>query len=345
MNKISIQALDSVRDIELWKSLLRKLPSEYQDVYFTPEYHNLHVANGDGKGVCFHVTDGKHSLLIMGLMISILDGIYDLQTCNGYGGPISSQNAPADFLDIAWRRFKEFSKQSGIVAAFFKLHPLNNNIKLLPADATIRFDRKTVAVDVSGGIQDVWLKSDSRFRNRVSKARKQGIQVEWNTDNGWEQFPKLYAEAMERLSAANYLRFNCLYFKQLKGLAESSIAGIFECGKLLAGAVFLQGMCYTHYHLGARNNESENFLMNALFQAGLENTCLAGKSVVHFGGGRSSAADDNLLRFKKRTGGDLVEFNLALVVCCQETFKSLSRNHCNDKKQSDRWLLSYRQPL
>ena len=344
MSKISILRLDSVRDIQLWNELLFQFPIDCQDVYFTPEYHNLHVANQEGQGVCFYMTDGQHALMVMGMLMPISDIFFDLQTCNGYGGPITTKSVPQSFLFEAWAVWKDACKSSGIIAAFFRLHPLLELGKNLPSDALVRYDRQTVSVDLTIGIPQIWSNADSRFRNRVTKAKKNGVSVEWNTKACWEFFPDLYLEAMKRLSASQNLCYNREYFKLLQETKFASVAGIFQAGNLVSGAVFLLGNKFAHYHLGARKEDSDSFLMNALFQAGLEKAAEAGKSALHFGGGRTSVQDDSLLRFKKRLGGELLFFSISVVICSLDKFKLLCDKRNVDAANKSEWLLPYRQP-
>src|SRR4051812_33412043 len=107
-----------------WKQALDALPPPCRDVYFTPEYYDLHVANGEGVAVCSLVQEGNAVLLVPGLRVAIdgKPGLFDLQTCNGYGGPVASPEADEAFLARAWELWRSAMAAEGIVAAFFRLH-------------------------------------------------------------------------------------------------------------------------------------------------------------------------------------------------------------------------------
>src|SRR5262245_57220687 len=83
-----------------WAAELARLPAELRDIYFTPAYHHLHSEDAG----CVVVSDGNARLIVPGLLhpISEQTGIADLQTCNGYGGPLVAGAADADWLARAW---------------------------------------------------------------------------------------------------------------------------------------------------------------------------------------------------------------------------------------------------
>src|SRR6478609_7711248 len=106
-----------------FQSTLDALPATLVDVYFTSAYHALHAA--DGEPWAFVHEAGEHRLVVPGLRVAI-EGtdLADLQTPNGYGGPLLSPGAPEDFVAEAGAAFAESAKARGIVAAFFRMHPL-----------------------------------------------------------------------------------------------------------------------------------------------------------------------------------------------------------------------------
>ena len=200
-------------DAEEWQRALAALPIASRDVYFTPEYHNLHVANGDGDAVCVAVRDADAVLLVPGLRrpVPVTAGpprapaCWDLESCNGYGGPLVTPGVRAAFLQDAWVETRRALGESGGVAAFFRLHPLVGNELLLPSDAIVQNDRPTVYVDLTHGLEQAWDRAESRHRNMVRKGRREGIAVCWNDPGDWSHFEALYGDAMTRLSAPERL--------------------------------------------------------------------------------------------------------------------------------------------
>jgi len=335
-----------------WAEALRFLPEASRDIYFTPEYHGLHVANKDGEAWCTAVSDGAQTLLVPGLRVPIPSGFacgpvanhFDLQSCNGYGGPIASPGASREFLEDAWNQWRACSAAAGMIAAFFRLHPLVDNARWLPADATVLFDRKTAFVDLTDGLEAAWHRADSKHRNMVSKGRREGVEVCWGGADCWMEFEKLYCAAMERLNAPAALRFSPAYFAHLQRLPGVDLAYVTMNGTLSAAAVFLNGPVWCHYHLSARRDGTPNHLMNCILQAAFERAAQRGLKGMHLGGGRSSLPSDSLLRFKCGLGCALVDFKVALVIVDTEQFLRLTAQWAREVGRPPQWLLGYRQP-
>ena len=84
---------------EQWTKLLGKLPIDQQDIYYTPEYYELHEKNGDGTAMCFVYQKNDDIALYPFLMNSVNDAGYDLddtyfdiQGAYGYNGVVTSNN-------------------------------------------------------------------------------------------------------------------------------------------------------------------------------------------------------------------------------------------------------------
>ncbi|MGA2066651.1 MAG: GNAT family N-acetyltransferase [Thermoguttaceae bacterium] len=341
------------RDAAAWNSVLAGCLAPYRDVYFLPEYHHLHEANGDGEALGTVVQNGDGTLLVPGIRMSIPPApgtgcdhpLWDLQTCNGYGGPLASPSAAPDFLEWAWNEWRTECRRLGIVAGFFRLHPLLGNERFLPRDAVVVRDRQTVFLDFSRGWDILWKNAKSQYRNMVNKGLREGIEVCWNEPEAWEGLEEIYGRSMQRVDASQALRFSREYFAALRQLSGAELAGVQRQGRLVAVSVFLSGPLWCHYHLAARDPEAGNHLHSAILQSAIQRGCARGLRGMHLGGGRTAAPDDGLLRFKTSTGGDFRDFKVALVVADREKYDGL----CNAWRQRagcrPSWLLGYRQPI
>lgn len=69
-----------------------------------------------------------------------------------------------------------------------------------------------------------------------------------------------------------------------------------------AGAIFLSGWPWGHYHLSYRTPEAHNTAMHAIFDCAVPVLTRAGCESIHLGGGTSAALDDPLYKFKARIG-------------------------------------------
>ena len=337
-----------------WRGLFDSLFPENRDVYFTLGYHELNSVGADELPRCYRLGGESGTLYLPGMVMAIPgNGVWaalggalrDFQTCNGYGGPFATGHIDATLLEEAWRRWRQEARNQGIVAAFFRLHPLLKNETLLPNSAIVRKDRSTVYVDLSDGVKAAWRRADSRHRNMVNKGRRCGHEVRWGCEGAWDEFQSVYSKAMERLNAPASLRFSEDYFSSLRLLPEAELATIHAKGKLMAGAVFLFSSRWGYYHLSAKEVDAENCMMNQLLQAAFERAYERGIQGVHLGGGRSAGENDSLLRFKKSTGGILVDFKVALLITDDAKYTEL----CNEWKLihqiNPTWLLPYREPV
>jgi GNAT acetyltransferase-like protein len=330
---------------EAWGEALARLPLACRDVYFTAGYHGLHAVNGDGTPACSAFEQGSRRLLVPGLRVPIGDGRrQDVQTCNGYGGPLAGEAVDDGFIEEAWARWREGASGLGIVAAFFRLHPLLGNQRWLPAGAEVVSDRVTVALDVTVGMDALWKEARPRHRRKVRSAQRDGWRVAWDREEDWQAFPVLYAEALDRLQAPQRLRFSPAYFQALPRLPEARLAAIRDEAGLAAAAVFLRGPLWYHYHLSARRPDTGNDLTSLLLQEGLEQAAREGRQWMHVGGGRSAAPEDALLAFKQSLGGRLLDFKVAMVVVDREAYDGLVESWRADTGRAPSWLLAYRQP-
>ena len=265
-----------------WSAELHAMNPACRDVYFTPEYHRLHEANGDGESFAAIARSGSNTLLIPGLKSSVNTqgrNLWDLQTCNGYGGPVAAGDDFLKIRDRLWEDWKAAWRAAGMVAAFFRLHPLLGNEALLPSDAEIKVDRKTVFVDLKSGIEDHWRRAASQHRNKVSKARREGVTVRWNEPSDWAAFVELYDAAMRRLSAPERLHFSQGYFEKLQALPGAELAFVRQGAKAVAGSVFLFGEVWGHYHLSARSADAPNYVANCILESAFEGAADRGVQV------------------------------------------------------------------
>lgn len=326
-----------------WDMAASALTNGATDTYFTAAYHNLCEAAGDGTGIAMLTDCGGPELFVAGMRVDIPGtNRWDIQSCNGYGGPLASAESSRNALERAWGEWIDAGRTAGAVAAFFRMHPLVENVRWLPADATVRADRDTVYVPLERGVADAWERAGSRHRNMVSRARKTGATIEWNTSDLWDSFVPLYRSAMTRLSAPSRLNFGSEYFATLKTMRGVEIVGTTDSDGLVSAAIFLFGPRWAHYHLAARREGAPNFAGNFLVQAGIERAGELRLDGVHLGGGVTPQHDDPLLRFKRSVGGELRQFHTARVVIDAAAFNSLSE--AASSVAAAKWLLPYRHP-
>ena len=329
-----------------WQQIFADLPTNCRDPYFQPGYLAIHAAHEQVQPVWSHQSAGDEHLLVAGARhpLSGSDG-WDLQSVNGYGGPLATTGWQPGALAEAWQTWRTAQAAAGGVAALFRLHPLLDNARWLPPDAVIRSDRETVYVPVSAGTEAAWQAATPQHRNMVRKAQRLGLDVVWNHPADWPAAANLYDEAMNRLQAAARLRFDAGYFGALQQQEWAELATVHDEHGLAAMAIFLFGPTWSHYHLAARRPDAGNHVGSLLVQAGISRSSDRGLAGCHLGGGRSPTADDPLLRFKRSLGGQVLTFQIAGLILDAPAYARHVAAWTRQAGRAPSWFLGYREPI
>jgi len=338
---------ETVIDETAWDALVAASDA---DVYFTPSYHRISEIGEGGRPMCLVARHPAGTLLVPGLVRDaapdLVSGALDMQTCNGYGGPLLlTRSTPArDELHSMWASIRAVAIRERVVAAFFRLHPLLGNERWLPDDAEVRFDRQTTFIDTRLPQEVLWKRASTGHRNMVRKASRLGAEVRWNSAEDWRDFPALYTAAMERLAAPAALRFPPQYFSALAESSFADVAAVRTGSGLAAAAILLRGRTWAHYHLASRTAGADNSFSSAILDASVARSRSLGLAALHLGGGRTPAEDDTLLRFKSALGGDRLDYRVARVIFDQNRFAELTAAWTRRNGAAEAWLLPYRQP-
>lgn len=106
-----------------------------------------------------------------------------------------------------------------------------------------------------------------------------------------------YYAAMGRKSAAD--KYYAIA-ERLDSWADNPQVHVFTTEN--AGALFLTGMPWAHYHLSYRKPTAHNTEMHAIFAAAVPFIASLGCTHIHLGGGTTPSLDDPLYKFKSRIG-------------------------------------------
>lgn len=291
-----------------WEKALGVLPEERRDVYFTPAYAALYegphararclVAREAGEALV-HVFLERRLARVGGRPVEgecvIAESLY------GYGGPLATTD-DAGFLRHAHGALEARQRECGVVSEFVRFHPLLDNVRWsLPAWAPVR-ERETVVIDLECPGPDRERGYSATHRNLVRRAAREGVRVEPTSGEGDARaFAALYADTMRRVGARPSYFFGHAYFDGLR-TALGPHAHLFLArldGRIVAGAVVLSFGRVLHYHLAGSDPETQRIgttrlLVHEIARWGAARGC----RWFHLGGGRTSAPDDALLRFK-----------------------------------------------
>lgn len=312
------------------------------DIYYLYEYAHSFMIHGDGEPLLIVYEDDYSRFCYVVMKNDIADfnafkgylksgKYYDFETPYGYGGPLSdspvSEVSQKQFLN----EIKEYCRSNSIVSQFVRFHPLLNNYKLLPCVIESRYLRDTIYMDTSSP-EIIMKKMDSKNRNMVRKAVKNGVIVVKKPISAYKDFIPMYMETMLKNGAGEYYTFHDDYFSSLENMGENACIffALLE-EKLISASIIFFNDRNMHYHLSGSHNEFRQYSAGnlLLYEAacwGSEN----GIKYFHLGGGMEP--NDSLYGFKKqfnKTGA--IPFVVGRTIFEEESYHTL----INLRKQLD----------
>ncbi|MDD5304096.1 MAG: GNAT family N-acetyltransferase [Elusimicrobia bacterium] len=308
-----------------WDEVLRRLNED--DIYFDHRYADLHSGPGARAEAFFYESGGR--LFFLASLARAIPGagaLSDFETPNGYGGPLASSDDPA-FLDEAWAAFARSQRERGLVAGFLRLHPLLGNERLVRAPAEQSLNRATVRLTLNRPLEEIVRGYTEDCRGKVRKAEKAGVRVETSEEAAaLEELAGLYGERMGELAAAEEYRFDAGYFRRVASLGPGRwrVYLARHEGRTIGAALILLSRRFAHYHLSSSPREFQKLgPNNALRHAVIVDQLGSGREEIHFGGGKTTAADDPLLKFKAGFSTERAEFRTGRVVTDPDAYARL----------------------
>ncbi|MBR1796592.1 MAG: peptidoglycan bridge formation glycyltransferase FemA/FemB family protein [Clostridiales bacterium] len=224
---------------------------------------------------------------------------YDFETPYGYGGPLCDSAIPENSQKCFLKEINEYAHANGIISQFVRFHPLLMNHEDAPLVFETRYLHDTIFIDTESP-ELIMQNMDSKNRNMVRKAAKNGVTIERRSIDQYQDFLPIYFETMEKDDAEEYYFFGEDYFKaQLELKNNACIFYALLEGKPIAAAIMYYNDRFIHYHLAGTHTEYRKFAPSNLLL--YETACWASEQGIkkfHLGGGITQ--DDNLFGFKKQ---------------------------------------------
>ncbi len=347
----------TLKDTALWNEYINRLPSDQQDVYFTPEYYSLYENYGDGDALCF-VFEHEDDIILYPFLKNSINALgyeldqeyFDIQGAYGYNGIVSSTK-DKKVLELFWNEFDKYCTDNNIVAEFSRFHPLLKNQGLASNNTKVIEDRLTIAVDLSLSEEDIWLKQiESSNRKNIKKAIKNNLVFEADYEFKYiNEFVDIYRSTMDKLSSIDYLYFNDKYFTDfVSAFKGQAFLGIIKLeDKVISAAMFMYQGKYGHYHLSGSNREYLKLYPNNLHLYGaMKELKLKGIESFHLGGGTTSNSEDSLYKFKSGFGKIINQFLIGKTIHNQNIYNQIveqwKTKHPQSYEQNKIKLLGYR---
>jgi len=214
-----------------------------------------------------------------------------------YGGPLASRGAPAHAADPAVRSaIDELLQDRGVVSEVFALGPLLPERNAVAAAWGAQEAKRVCITDLLD--LDVLRSGLSKGRRSDLARATRECRFEFRPFDVAvaDEFGARYAEAMDRLDAADRWRLDAGWFRGVAGRpglwlssATSDTGG--------AAGIFAVTAARASYHLAARWGQAPGASTAVLWNA-FERLAALGVEVVNLGGGVTDGVDDPLLRFK-----------------------------------------------
>lgn len=300
----------SSSDAASWNRFIAHIPEA--DIYFRAEYCRIYEENGEGMARLFVYAEDDLVVCYPFLLRCIDDlpaaraagfgqSYYDISTPYGYGGPLT--NAGPEARDGLMERFSEefhrYCLDRNIVTEFVRFHPILRNYEWYPA-ANPSYSKNTICLRLTDDEAVITGRYKSDNRNRVRKARKEGLGIVRADPDRLEQLLRLYYSTMDRNHAKPYYYFSETFFANTVRLLHGHIE-LFEVtheDKIIASCLFMHFNQYVHYHLMGSDSDYLRFApINLLIHEAALWAKEQGYAYLHLGGGYTG--NDSLYRFKK----------------------------------------------
>lgn len=327
--------------------------NEFPDIYFTPEYCRLNERHEGGVFESFtHKGDrGEVCFQFIRRPLDKFEGFSeysDIITPYGYGGPFFRSADDADKQQLAaefGRAFSEFCRDTKIVSAFVRFHPLLGNAP----DFNSVFDevtliRNTVAIDLS---KDIFHEEFERtIRKSYNKAKERGLSIKFDPElETLDKFVSLYYSLMDSKNTSDYYFFPREYFSDLKKLEGNvELVSAELDGETISSVMFFKYGIFVHAHLtGSTPAGNDNRAVEVIKASMALRAKAEGYRWNHLGGGFSNDPHDTLLRFKRKFSKEpLLDFYIGKNICDRAVYKKLCAAAGQDEDSDDGFFPKYR---
>lgn len=317
-----------------WDAALAAFPAEAVDVYFLSGYHAAFADEAGVEALLFTFTRGGDHFAYPFLRRPITDvggepvapGRSDIEGVYGFTGPVATSR-DKEFLQAAWDAFDPLVRERQVVAEFVRFNPLLQNQRVAPRSMEVVPVRQHLTLDLRMRASEIWDGYSKVNRNMIRKAERAGVACTVEPFEPWvDRFTAMYHDTMDRNRAAESYYFTADHFRRLAG-GVTVLACVAREGEApIAVSLFLLGPGRMHYHLSGSSDRARTLAANNLvLHTMVGEAQRRGLRTLHFGGGRTGAADDPLFRFKRGFTGQTAETCIGRRVHDAVAFEELCR--------------------
>ncbi|MFB2836046.1 hypothetical protein [Floridanema evergladense] len=205
-----------------WKSFL-ELTSH--DFYHLPEYVSLSAKYEQSQPNAFYGETDEAAFLAPLLTRKIPESLnapdnwYDVTAPYGYPTPLLISPDDIWSLEIFLKSFQEIAAASGMISAFFRLHPLLPlHFNVLAKFGMVVKHGQTVYIDLSTSVEQMWTQTSKDHRKDINKLTRLGFRAIIDDWSFFDKFTAIYQANMQRVSASEFYFFDDSYFVGLRAI-------------------------------------------------------------------------------------------------------------------------------
>lgn len=272
---------------------------------------------------------------------------YDIETPYGYGGILTDNILTEDTKENFLKTFTKYCNDNNIISQFVRFHPLLNNYINFDKIVTQRYMRDTIYIDTTS--KDIIIANmDSKNRNMVRKAIKNGITIKIKPITEYKDFLDMYIETMAKNNADDYYTFNEDYFKSLISMSNNACIFYAYLNNIpISASIMYYNDQFMHYHLSGSHFEYRKYSPSNLLL--YEAACWASEKGIrkfHLGGGMNP--DDSLFGFKKQFNKNgRLPFYIGRTIFNKNSYEKLlelRKNNNHDFDINNSFMIQYRKP-
>ena len=220
------------------------------DVYFLCEYAVSLMLHGDGFPYLFLFEDSKMRMAYV-MMLN------DLSNEDAFKKTFEEGKYNKNSILKFVKEMELYCRKNNIVSQFFRFAPWMNNQSVLEGACKKILLKKTIYMDTRYDV-DIMRNMDTKNRNMVRKALKNGVYVVQDQGRYLNEFIDIYTETMERDKADRYYFFNKDYYEFLIREMPENVRFFYAYmnGKMISCAIILYSDRYAHYHLSGMRTDS-----------------------------------------------------------------------------------------
>jgi len=285
----------------LWLSIWDM--SIQQDPHAHPDYVELWTRSSD-RPTCAVYVDSQGGILLPFVIrplevepwVAEADGMLDIVSPYGYGGPYSWGNADSSKF---WREFDNWAVRNGVVS-FFMRFSLFQSLED-EFSGTVEAISPNIVRCLGKSLDEIWMDYKHKVRKNVNKACRMGVKIELDFEGSRkDEFTNLYEITMDRRNASDFYYFGSSFFTSIFTKLKGNFA-IFHAlydEKIVSTELVLLSRKYIYSFLGGTDPRyfsvrPNDLLKHAIVKWGVEN----GMEAYILGGGPEGK--DGIFKYKE----------------------------------------------